>query len=95
MNLEKIKDSITSFSVQFNQAEKGLSYIAMLDENVVSNYFKLYEGIDLNDKERLENLIVEDIKTNYLRQFIKENYSTLALLGFINEDENKIMKELI
>ncbi|CEK33570.1 hypothetical protein UMC2_08201 [[Clostridium] sordellii] len=95
MNLEKIKDSITSFSVQFNQAEKGLSYIAMLDKNVVSNYFKLDDGIDLNDKELLENLVVEDIKTNYLRQFIKENYSTLALLGFINEDENKIMKELI
>lgn len=95
MNLEKIKDSITSFSVQFNQPEIGLSYIAMLDGNVVSNYFKLYEGIDLNDKELLENLVVEDIKTNYLRQFIKENYSTLALLGFINEDENKIMKELI
>lgn len=60
MNLEKIKDSITSFSVQFNQAEKGLSYIAMLDETVVNNYFKLDEDIDLNDKERLENRVVED-----------------------------------
>lgn len=95
MNSNKIKESITSFSVQFNQPEIGLSYIAMFDENVVSNYFKLEDGIDLNDKELLENLVVEDIKSNYLRQFIKENYSTLSVLGFINEDENKIMKELI
>lgn len=93
MNLEKIKDSITSFSVQFNQAEKGLSYIAMLDENVVNNYFKLDEDIDLNDKERLENLVVEDIKTNYLRQFVKDNYEVLNLLGYIAED--KVVKELL
>lgn len=93
MNLEKIKDSITSFSVQFNQAEKGLSYIAMLDENVVNNYFKLDKDIDLNDKERLENLVVEDIKTNYLRQFVKDNYEVLNLLGYIAED--KVVKELL
>lgn len=93
MNLEKIKDSITSFSVQFNQAEKGLSYIAMLDENVVNNYFKLDEDIDLNDKERLENLVVEDIKTNYLRKFVKDNYEVLNLLGYIAED--KVVKELL
>ncbi|WP_338659721.1 hypothetical protein QJR30_07575 [Paraclostridium sordellii] len=93
MNLEKVKDSITSFSVQFNQVEKGLSYIAMLDENVVSNYFKLDDGIDLNDKDLLEDLVVEDIKHNYLRQFVKDNYEVLNLLGYIAED--KVVKELL
>ena len=93
MNLEKIKDSITSFSVQFNQAEKGLSYIAMLDKNIVSNYFKLDNGIDLNDKDILKDLVVEDIKHNYLRQFVKDNYEVLNLLGYIVED--KVVKELL
>lgn len=67
----------------------------MLDGNVVSNYFKLYEGIDLNNKELLEDLVVVNLKNNYLKEFVKRNYSTLSVLGFINEDENKIMKELI
>lgn len=67
----------------------------MLDGNVVSNYFKLYEGIDLNNKELLEDLVVVNLKNNYLKEFVKINYSTLSVLGFINEDENKIMKELI
>lgn len=96
MNLQRIKESITSFSIQFNyESEKGISYIAMLDENVVSNYFKLDDSINLNDKELLEDLVVENIKNNYLKEFVKKNYSTLSVLGFINEDENKIMKELI
>lgn len=94
MNLQKIKKSITSFSIQFNyESEKGISYIAMLDENVVSNYFKLDDSINLNDKELLEDLVVEDIKTNYIRQFIKENYDILNLLGYITED--KVVKELL
>ncbi|MBS6509807.1 MAG: hypothetical protein KH369_16515 [Paraclostridium bifermentans] len=93
MNLQKIKESITSFSVQFNQPEIGLSYIAMFDENVISNYFKLEDEIDLNDRELLESMIVENIKHSYLKGFVKNNYSTLSLLGFL--DENKIMKELI
>ena len=67
----------------------------MLDGNVVSNYFKLYEGIDLNNKELLEDLVVVNLKNNYLKEFVKRNYSTLSVLVFINEDENKIMKELI
>ena len=81
--------------MQFNQPEIGLSYIAMLDGNVVSNYFKLYEGIDLNNKELLEDLVVVNLKNNYLKEFVKRNYSTLSVLVFINEDENKIMMELI
>ena len=67
----------------------------MLDGNVVSNYFKLYEGIDLNNKELLEDLVVVNVKNKYLKEFVKRNYSTLSVLVFINEDENKIMKELI
>ena len=67
----------------------------MLDGNVVSNYFKLYEGIDLNNKELLEDLVVVNLKNNYLKEFVKRNYSTLSVLVFINEDENKIMMELI
>ncbi|MCR1848269.1 hypothetical protein NSA42_03165 [Paeniclostridium sordellii] len=91
MNLKRIKDSITSFSVQFNQVEKGLSYIAMLDENVVSNYFKLDDGIDLNDKELLENLVVENIKTNYLRQYRNEDIKIekLNVELNLNKKENK------
>lgn len=95
MNLDKIKESITSFSIQYNQTEVGISYIAMLDENIVSNYFKLNDDINLNDKDRLEELVVENVRHNYLKEFVKKNYRTLAILDFINEDENKIIKELI
>lgn len=97
MNLQKIKESITSFSVQFNGEEnRGISYILMLESNeMISNYFNIDKDTDLNNKELLEDLISADVKNNYLKEFVKKNYSTLSVLGFINEDENKIMKELI
>lgn len=97
MNLQKIKESITSFSVQFNGEEnQGISYILMLESNeMISNYFNIDKNTDLNNKELLEDLICADVKNNYLKEFVKKNYSTLSVLGFINEDENKIMKELI
>lgn len=97
MNLQKIKESITSFSVQFNGEEnRGISYILMLESNeMISNYFNIDKDTDLNNKELLEDLICADVKNNYLKGFVKKNYSTLSVLGFINEDENKIMKELI
>lgn len=97
MNLQKIKESITSFSVQFNGEEnRGISYILMLESNeMISNYFNIDKDMDLNNKELLEDLICADVKNNYLKEFVKKNYSTLSVLGFINEDENKIMKELI
>ncbi|EQK42924.1 MULTISPECIES: hypothetical protein [Paraclostridium] len=97
MNLQKIKESITSFSVQFNGEEnRGISYILMLESNeMISNYFNIDKDTDLNNKELLEDLICADVKNNYLKEFVKKNYSTLSVLGFINEDENKIMKELI
>ncbi|WP_290060225.1 hypothetical protein [Paraclostridium bifermentans] len=97
MNLQKIKESITSFSVQFNGKDnRGISYILMLESNeMISNYFNIDKDTDLNNKELLEDLICADVKNNYLKGFVKKNYSTLSVLGFINEDENKIMKELI
>ncbi|QEZ67746.1 hypothetical protein D4A35_01900 [Paraclostridium bifermentans] len=97
MNLQKIKESITSFSVQFNGEEnRGISYILMLESNeMISNYFNIDKDTDLNNKELLEDLICADVKNNYLKEFVKKNYSTLSVLGFLNEDENKIMKELI
>lgn len=97
MNLQKIKESITSFSVQFNGEEnRGISYILMLESNeMISNYFNIDKDTDLNNKELLEDLICAYVKNNYLKEFVKKNYSTLSVLGFINEDENKIMKELI
>lgn len=95
MNLQKIKESITSFSVQFNGEEnRGVSYILMLESNeMISNYFNIDKDMDLNNKELLEDLICADVKNNYLKKFVKANYSTLSVLGFINE--NKIMKELL
>ncbi|MCU9811198.1 hypothetical protein [Paraclostridium sp. AKS81] len=95
MNLQKIKESITSFSVQFNGEEnRGISYILMLESNeMISNYFNIDKDMDLNNKELLEDLICADVKNNYLKKFVKANYSTLSVLGFINE--NKIMKELL
>lgn len=97
MNLQKIKTSITSFSIQFNGEEnRGISYILMLESNeMISNYFNIDKDTDLNNKELLEDLICADVKNNYLKEFVKKNYSTLSVLGFLNEDENKIMKELI